>query len=326
MKTQKMYLLATAMAVASGGQAFAQDFEGYRATLGVQTDSSVGRVGWAETATLALSTSSVPNAEKASRYYGRYWNYNGNNQNSAFGEVTVSSASEETFSISAAPLMAAGAYVIGDLQDIDADEVAEGAFVIAATAPRIDFVHEGTVFMDMKTRGAASAAGFGEALAFVDAEASQGASFDVSVLALGEDGLEVVPVFGGSSTATSTLFGAIEDPDEESGLISAVSYGAQIVGSSGSKMKIDEVTVSQTVTASVGDGIGGVLGGIGPQGPSDLFGSDFTFSRTADDLTLEGKIRGNGLSMLQEVERAAIAGGGVRRAVSLFETDEAKPE
>lgn len=329
LKTRTAKLMSVAIFAGFSAPAFAEPAMENISRLGVQTDSSVGRVGWAESATLALSTSAIPNADTAHRYYGRYWGYHNHNNNSAMGTVTVSSETDEMFSIAAAPLMPAGLMAFGmgddDLDEVDDNDVVMGAFLISSIAPRIDFVHEGTVQVDMETKGTASAAGFGEALAFVDATSSQGASFERNNLVASDNGIEEVPVFGGAASATTTLFGAIGD--DESGLISAVSYGAQIAGSRGTELEIDNVTVSQTVTASAGNGGIGSLLDLSA-GPGGLFGgaADFTLSREADDLTLAGDVRGNGLSMIQEVERAAIAGGGVKRSVSLFETDEIDPE
>jgi hypothetical protein len=301
-------------------------YGGY-AALELSSSAMVGRAGWSESAALSLATSTIPDYHGSKYWHDSRWNSSYGNR--ASGTVTVSSDSElegstddNVFSLGAPGYLSGlgtgdgpdfGDFLpaLGALTDTPEAVLLLPLLAATAPAPEIDFVHEGSVTMSGKTRGGASVGGFGESLGFVDASMTRSLGVEIGYVGADVDGDPVRTPLGASSvSATTSLFGAMEDPDDEVGLMSRVYYGAELSSTRGSKARLNETTVGQKVTASAG-------------GEGDAF----TLTREAGDLTLSGRLKGNGLSLFQEADRAAIAGGGVQTdvVISIFEPETVDP-
>ena len=303
----KMNITLGVVAMLMSSAAYAQSGVGEYVSFELSGSALVDRAGWSESAALSLATSAVPDYQGSHYWHDDNWNTSFGNR--ASGTVTVSSDSGiEGSDVNSFSLAGPGAAsdVGGFFTNIfstDPEAVLLLPVSVAASpAPEIDFVHEGTVTMSGKTRGGASLAGYGESLGFVNATSSRTAGAEYGYAELDSDGNTVkVPVAGGVATTTTSLFGAMQDPDDEVGLISRVYYGAELSSSRGSKARLNETEVGQKVTARAG---------------GDHTDS-FSLTREAGDLTLSGRLKGNGLSLFQEADRAAIAGGGVSTELSL---------
>lgn len=265
----------------------------------MEINSTVGSVGWSDNASLALATSVTPNSDRYA-YWGHHWHAS---DNEARGSVVVSSGSDNTFSLG----LNGGGDVISGLNDDSLDlvnasptDLLDNALMVSyALTPAVEYTSTGTVTADLHTEGNASAKGLGETLGYVDVSVGNKTELVLSGYDTtpGAD-LTLVPLIGATSETTADLFGNMDSD----GLISRVAYGAELIGTSGTELDITDKEVSQTITAGVNNA-----------------GSDFYFGRVVNgDLELEGDLDGNGMSMFQEADRTAIAGGGLSRKISFF--------
>ncbi|WP_159082335.1 hypothetical protein [Paragemmobacter aquarius] len=290
---------ASFLMVFAAGQAMAQTLPSQLAGS-LEVNSSVGTVGWSDNATLALVTSATPDAARG--WYAHYWNQGRSSDNQAQGTVTVSSGGDNDFMMGTP---AAGQLINGagnlDLTTVDAGDLLGGALTVSyALTPELDYVSTGSVTADMTTKGNASARGLGETLGYIDASSSNKTSLSLNELGYSDyNEPTVVPIVGATSETTAHIAGQMDSD----GLISRVSYDGEISGITGTDLRIDNVTVNQTVRAS-----------------ANKNGADFLFSRDVGDtdLVLTGDLEGNGMSMFQTADRTAIAGGGVDRKISFF--------
>lgn len=295
--------LVSTLSAVVGGQVSAQTVPSpTQVSGGLEINSEVGSVGWSDNATLALATSATPNAARYEHIYSHFAQYN-DRTNEATGTVTVSAGENNTF-VLGSPAAVSLLGGVGDLNlaTVTPDELLYGAMVVSyALTPAISYTSYGNVTADLHTEGNASARGLGETLGYVDVTASNTTHLELSELGYSDLGEATsLPLSGATSETTARLFGGMDSD----GLISRVSYGAEISGITGTELDIDGISVEQSVTASANNG------------------SDFSFIRTVPgDLELSGNLDGNGMSMFQEADRTGIAGGGVKRSISFFATE-----